>query len=213
MTLDEYLQATEYATRRLLEAIWHEQAEIEELSSEVRTLEQAVQAEYIAARIIIDDAETPDDVMLGVGRHWENHFGPDRDRHQRQQELGSLQAKRDARAFALGSLAAGLLHIAKQGLSIAFGKEEHWPDGRLVGTQPLKAVIRGARNQALHWEAVIRNQDTITTFEKLASDFGSPFDEFRAANLAMPVVDLLAWRAYDDYVADMRCFGTGAGGQ
>ncbi|GHE27218.1 hypothetical protein ACFOED_10610 [Vulcaniibacterium thermophilum] len=129
MTLAEYLDATEYAARSLLDAIWHEQAGIDALSARVATLERQVQAEYVRTQTIIDDAETPDDVMLGVGRHWETYFGPDRERHDQQQALEGLRAAREARTFAMGALAGNLLQIANQGLSAAFGEEANWPDG------------------------------------------------------------------------------------
>lgn len=206
MTLTEYLDATEYAARTLLEAVWHEQAEIDELSTRVATLERQVQAEYVRAQGIIDHAEDADDVMLGVGRHWENYFGPDRERNGQQQVLEGLRAARDARASALGALAGNLLQVAKQGLSTAFGDETNWPDGRVVGNQTLKAVIRGARNQTIHWEEGNCRPATEQVFQGLVQDFGAPFGEYNTANLAMPVLALLDWRTYEDYVADMRRF-------
>lgn len=206
MTLAEYLGATEYAARSLLDAIWHEQAEIDALSARVASLEWQVHAEYAMARAIIDDAETPDDVMLGVGRNFENYFGPDRERRDQQQELEALREARQARASALGALAGNLLQVAKQGLSTAFGEEANWPDGRAVGSQTLKAVIRGARNQTIHWEEGRCHPATVQVFQGLAQDYSAPFADYNATNLAMPVITLLGWRTYDDYVADMRRF-------
>ncbi|MBS0382007.1 MAG: hypothetical protein JSR56_06200 [Proteobacteria bacterium] len=207
MTMTEYLEATDYAARWLLEAIWHEEAEIEALSAQVTALERQVQAEYVRAQNIIDHAEDPDDVMLGVGRHWENYFGLDREHHGQQQELDSLLAARKARVLALGSLASSLLQLAKQGLSMVFGEEANWPDGRVVGSQTLSALIRGARNQAMHWdEGGLKNPKTIDVMKKLEADFGAPFGDYNQANLAMQVITLLNWRTYDDYAADMRCF-------
>lgn len=206
MTLAEYLDATEYAARSLLDAIWHEQAEVEALSARVASLERRVQAEYATARAIIDGAETPDDVMLGVGRDFENYFGPDRERHGQRQELEVLRAAREARASALGALAGNLLQVAKQGLSTAFGEEANWPDGRAVGSQTLKAVIRGARNQTIHWEEGNCRPAAAQVFQGLAQDYGAPFADYNASNLAMPVIALLGWRTYDNYVADMRRF-------
>ena len=206
MTLAGYLDATEYAARSLLDAIWHEQAQIEVLSARVTALEQMVRADYMQAKAIMDDAETPDDVMLGVGQHWETYFGPDRQRHGEQQELEGLRAAREARAYALGALAGNLLQVAKQGLSTAFGDETNWPDGRAVGSQTLKAVIRGARNETIHWEEGRCRPATVQVFQGLMRDFGPPFGDYNTANLAMPVITLLGWRTYNDYVADMRRF-------
>ena len=206
MTLTEYLDATEYAARSLLDAIWHEQAEIDALSARVATLERQVQAQYMRAQSIIDHAEDSDDLMLGVGRHWENYFGPDREHYGQQRELAGLRAAREARASALGALAGNLLQVAKQGLSTAFGEETSWPDGRAVGSRTLKAVIRGARNQTIHWEEGQCRAATAQVFQGLAQDFGAPFGDYNTANLAMAVIALLGWRTYDDYVADMRLF-------
>jgi len=212
MTLAEYLNATEYAARTLLNAIWHEQAEIEALFAKVTALEQMVRADYIQAQAITNDAETADDVMLGVGRHWETYFGADRERHGQQQELEELRAAREARASALGALAGNLLQIAKQGLSTAFGDEANWADGRAVGSQTLKAVIRGARNQTIHWEEGQCRGATMQVFQGLSRDFGVPFGDYNTANLAMLVITLLGWRTYDDYVADMLRFLDDANG-
>ena len=211
MTLAEYLDATEYAARSLLDAIWHEQAEIEALSARVARLERRVQAEYMRAQSIIDHAEDPDDLMLGVGQHWENYFGADRERHDQQQQLNRLVETRAARNLALGSLAGGLLQIAKQGLSLSLGGPANWPEGRAVGGQSLSSVIRGARNQAMHWDdGGLRQADTIAAMVHLERDFGAPFADYNTANLAMLVITLLGWRTYEDYVADMRRFDTGA---
>ncbi|HAI59973.1 MAG TPA: hypothetical protein DCM32_08875 [Xanthomonadaceae bacterium] len=206
MTLAEYLDATEYAARSLLDSIWHEQAEIEALSARAATMERQVQAEYATAQAIIDDSETPDDVMLGVGRSIENYFGADRKRYDQQQVLDGLRSARQARALALGTLAGNLLQLAKQGLSTALGEESNWPDGRAVGSQTLKTVIHGARNQTIHWEEGQCRPATVKVFQGLARDYGAPFTDYNTANLAMPVITLLGWRTYDDYVADMRRF-------
>src|SRR5690606_35383953 len=137
-------------------------------------------------------------------------FGPDRERHGQQQELERLREERQARAFAPGTLAGNLLQVAKQGLSIVFGDEANWPDGRPVSGQSLKAAIRGARNQTIHWEEGQCRTATVQVFERLAQDFGAPFGDYNTINLAMPVITLLGWRTYDNYVADMRRFDTGA---
>ena len=211
MTLTEYLESTEYAARTLLEAIWHEQAEIDALSVRVAALERQVQGEYVRAQHIIDNAEDPDDVMLGVGRHWANYFGPDRERNDQQQVLDRVLAVQQARELALGALAGSLLQTAKQGLSIVFGNEADWPTSRAVGGQTLSAVIRAARNQAMHWdEGGLTNRHTIAGMKQLESDFGAPFGDFNTINLAMPVIARLGWRTYEDYSADMQRIETAA---
>ena len=202
--LNQYLSETEYAAQQILAAIWHEYDAIVALAERVTVLEAQVAAEYRNASVIMNDAETPDDVMLGVGRHWENYFGPDRERSALSDQLAALQSAREAREFALGTLAGSLLQIAAQGLSVAFGSHANWPPGRVVGTQSLSDVIKGARNQATHWEEGNFRPATEQVFSQLTQDFGADFSNYRSKNLAMLVIGQIGWISYDAYLTDMK---------
>lgn len=70
------------------------------------------------------------------------------------------------------SLCGALLQIAKQGISIVHGGLQNAPDGRLVGTASLKAIVWQGRNQAIHYEENNPHPPTAALFQSLENQFG-----------------------------------------
>ena len=207
MTMEEYLKEIEFAATPILPAIWHEHAELKKMQTEVADLARRVEAEYRAAQSIADDAMDADDVMLATARHWENYFGDDKTLYHKDKETTALQQRVAAREFAVAALAGNLLQFAKQGISIAHGNLGACPSGRNIGTQVLKTVIWQGRNQALHWEGDGHGQPlhrpVEDCFNRLIADFGSRFTDFKTKNLGFAVVELLGWKSFVEFKADM----------
>jgi len=202
MNMEDYVQEIEHAATLLIDGIWHEQRQIESLRPQLAALERLVGAEYEAAQSIQENAEDADDVMLGVGRHWENYFGPDKERHQKQQELEARQESFQAHEFSIGTLAGGLLQHAKQGVSLVHGGLTGCPNGRLIGTQPLKEVIWQGRNQALHWEEGYAHPPVERCFQAL-SVIDAKFADYNKRNLGFDLVDQLGWKTFQAFRDDL----------
>lgn len=203
MNLSDYLNEMEYAASGVIELLWHEQSRAEMLRKEVEKLQRAAEENYERAHFIQQNAEGTDDLMLGVGMHWDTYFGEDKDQHYKSTDLATLEASLALREFSLSSLAGTLLQYAKQGLSASFGKPENWPLGRTIGSQNLKTIILEARNQSEHWEDGNPKQRVQQCFDTLAAEEASDFAEYRTSNMAFKVVSLLNWRSYAELKADL----------
>lgn len=203
MTIDDYLAEIDYAVTRVLDALWHEFVEADNLRKQIMALRAEMDHGYSRAEFIANNADDPDDVMLGVGGYWETYFGPDKDQFYKTKSLEELEARLSSKEFSFSSLSGSLLQYAKQGLSVAYGKPENWPDGRQIGTQALKTVILEARNQSIHWEEGNPRQRVKDCFDLLATDIDSKFSSYCAKNLAFDVVSMLGWKTVGEFKAEL----------
>ena len=99
-----------------------------------------------------------------------------------------------------------LLQLGKQGIAAAHGTRLAAPPGRMLGSQPLRDVVWGARNQAMHAEEGEYRVDTLEVFRSLETDFGSKFylDSTVRQSRASEVCELLGWTEYAAFEKDMR---------
>lgn len=85
-------------------------------------------------------------------------------------EYNAEQAARWAgllRALLLESVqvaCGALLQLGKQGIATAHGKRTAAPPGRIIGSQPIRDVVWGARNRAMHAEQGEYRAETLTVF-------------------------------------------------
>lgn len=203
MTLIDYLNEMEYAVTRVIDSLWHEHNEADALLKEIVALKKAAEDSYARAHFIQQNAEDADDLMLGVGIHWDTYFGGDKDQYHKSKDLESLEARLRTKEFSFSSLAGTLLQFAKQGLSVSFGKPENWPLGRSIGSQTLKTVILEARNQSEHWEEGAPRAPVERCFKSLAAEIGPQFGQYKTKNLAFEVVSILGWRSFTDFKSDL----------
>ena len=109
------------------------------------------------------------------------------------------------RELATQALCGALLQIAKQGISTVHRRPQNCPDGRFIGTQPIKNVIWQGRNQTMHYDDV-RGLDppVIACFQRLDADLSRTFSALvHSTNLATHVIDILGWHTYEAYEKDM----------
>ena len=203
MTLADYLNEMEYAVSCVIVALWHEHDEAEKLRKEIEDLRRVAEDSYQRVQFIQQHPEDADDVMLGVGIHWDTYFGEDKEQYYKSKDLNELEACLASKEFSFSSLAGTLLQYAKQGLSASFGKLNNWPDGRTVGSQHLKTIILESRNQSEHWEEGNPRLNVEQCFNTLAAEYGSEFGQYKTKNLAFEVVSMLGWRSYADFKNDL----------
>jgi hypothetical protein len=208
VNISDYLKEMEYAASGVIELMWHEHIEAEALRKEIEKLQRVAEENYERAYFIQQNAEDADDLMLGVGMHWDTYFGEDKDHHYKSTDLATLESSLALKEFSFSSLAGTLLQYAKQGLSASFGAPENWPQGRLIGTLSLKTIILEARNQSEHWEDGNPKSRVQRCFDTLATDKTPDFAEYRTKNLAFEVVSLLEWRSYAEFKADLLSMKT-----
>lgn len=203
MTLTDYLGEMEYAVTRVIESLWHEHDEAERLRKEIDELRKVATDNYQRDQFIQQNAEDGDDLMLGVGIHWDTYFGEDKEQYYKSKDIDTLEARLASREFSFSSLAGTLLQYAKQGLSASFGKPVNWPNGRLVGSQNLKTIILESRNQSQHWEEGSPSLKVNQCFNILTAEKGPDFGQYKTKNLAFVVVSMLGWHTYADFKNDL----------
>ncbi len=203
MEIQAYLGEIEHAARQLLAGIWREDHEVSSLAERVTALAAAARAEYGAASAMGIDAETPDDVMQATGRYWDTYFGADKGLDAKSDELEQAQARLALHGFSRAALASALLQFAKQAISLAHGGLQACPDGRPVGTQPIKAVIWQGRNQGIHWEDGHFTRSVDECCERLAHEVDAVFGNYRTRNVSFEVVSILGWRDWDSFRTDL----------
>ncbi len=203
MDIPSYLQEIEHATREALSLVWAEHRQVEELQGVVQQRTTEMEDGYRRARAWAD-SEDPDDIMLSAGLQWGTYFGADKQRHDAQENLEQTKDRLAAREFSRTAMAGSILQYAKQGISIAYGGLAVCPDGRMVGSQPIKQLIWQARNQALHWEDGNPHPPVRRCFNLLATEFDQKFANYAAANLAFEVISLLGWTTYEEFQSDLQ---------
>ncbi len=203
MTLTDYLNEMEYAVTRVIESLWHERDEAERLREEIDELRKVTAGNYQREQFIQQNTEDAEDLMLGVGIHWDTYFGEDKEQYYKSKDLDGLEARLASREFSFSSLAGTLLQYAKQGLSASFGKPVNWPNGRLVGSQNLKTIILESRNQSEHWEEGKPFPKVEQCFNTLAAEKGPEFGQYKTKNVAFEVISMLGWRSYADFKNDL----------
>ena len=203
MNMTNYTHEIKYAVEAALATIWADVEELEILRQQLDRLTAETERGYRRAQAFQYD-EDPDDVMMGVGVHWDTYFGPDKERHEVATTVDDLNQKIQVREFSRSAMSASVLQYAKQGISIVHGGLQPCPNGRGVGSQPLKTIIWQGRNQSLHWEEGNPKQPVIDCFDQLDIDFGDEFTPYNTSNLAFNVVRILNWKTYESFESDMQ---------
>jgi hypothetical protein len=201
--MHQYLSDTEYAARALIDLIATEERQLTQVENNYQIAKNKEHHLYqqLLNSPFNDDVTSAQEQATFVG--WANS------QHQLtalQNEIASLNASIDAKSGSIGALGAALLQIAKQGISLVHGGLNNCPDGRSIGSEKLKNVIWQGRNQSMHYEEGNLKQSVKNCFANLESTFGSQFSLILHSrkNLAHHVIDLLGWKDYATYEADMR---------
>jgi len=207
-TLRDYLKETEFASTKLIQAIWNDFNRAEKLKDKIQEQSKIVQIEYSRALAMQRYAEDPDDVMAGVGRYWENYFGADKEVYHKAEKLEDLTKLMAARELSFTTLCGNLLEHAKKGLSLVYGHPNVWPTGKQIGSQGLSKIILEGRNQSTHIDEAIKTgtykkPDVATCFNKLAQDIDPVFADYLKRDMSFEIIQTLGWKTFNKYKSDM----------
>jgi hypothetical protein len=202
MTMPEYLKEIEHAASETLRLAWSEQKQFEELDAFIARLTEQIEESARRVEWLIDNPEFDDDLQ-STAMHWDSYFGPEKDKFYAEKSKPELQALLNLRKFSTDALSGNMLQYGKQAISFVHAKLGACPDGRIIGTQPLKNIVWQSRNQALHWEEGTFKPPVTACFDSLAKEVDLKFGEFNTRNMASDVVALLAWREFADFEKDM----------
>jgi hypothetical protein len=208
-TIKDFLNETGYASSKIIEVIWDDSIHIDKLKMEIQIKAQLVQKEYESAISMQMYADDPDDVMAGVGRYWENHFGMDKEVHFKNEELIGLTKLLFARQFSITTLCGYLLEQSRKGLSLIYGNPRNWPSGRLIGTQAISKIILESRNQSIHINEAIttgkyQKADIGKCFSTLETEIDKIFADYLKRDMSFDIVKMFHWKTLDEYQMDLN---------
>ncbi len=201
--MHQYLQDTEYAVRNLIQLAHAEEDQLRALLAKLEAMKPQIKVlEWDFESSDLND-DFSDVYVIGA---FSRMAQARTEANNLQGQIASLQASIGTRQQAIQAISGSILQVAKQGISLVHGGLKPAPEGRFIGTASLKSIIWNARDQAMHFEEGIpRNPAVRALFSILEAEQGSEFS--LAAHLhqsrARQVINLLGWREYSAYVADM----------
>lgn len=201
--MHKYLIDTEFAVTNLLQLAIEEEKKLEEQKTRLASTE----AQFRIHRWDFESSDLNDDfsdayVMAAFGRMAKASQEAER----LKQEVAALQASVGAHQQATQAIAGAVLQIAKQGISLVHGGLKTAPEGRKIGSVPIRDIIWQARNQALHYEEGSFNLAVSGLFATLEHEQGTSFSLSLHSNQsrAKQVLSLLGWVDHATYVQDMK---------
>tara|TARA_R100000306_G_scaffold22295_2_gene25829 strand:- start:5279 stop:5914 length:636 start_codon:yes stop_codon:yes gene_type:complete len=122
------------------------------------------------------------------------------------EEVRILAALIDAKSASIAALSGALLQIAKQGLSVIYGKPQNSPRGAEVSGLLVKDVIWEGRNQSIHYENPKEiSKAVVDLFERIdgARNDGISWDSRSQYNYAFDVIKFLGWLDWKQFEGHM----------
>jgi hypothetical protein len=219
MDIIEYLSETEYAVKNIINLISHDKKSLNEYLVDLNNLKKQLSPfeelykDYVSKDISDDFCDLQ--VMYAAQRYY-NYEEKNRDKKQKflteinilSEKLKIKQSQLDTRKFSIKCLCGAMLQIAKQGLSICYGKEESCVEVKRIAGERISNIIFQARNQSIHFEESLNNK-VISCFNNLEQQLGNnvSIDQAQNINLAdVIVIDVLVWNSYDNFYTDMIAF-------
>jgi len=203
MSLDAYLLQTEFAVKAIIDIICSDAKKLAELEHSLRhiTAEFDVRYQIFLANEFHPAANYYHALMAKA--HESQHT------RQKQvlDDIEALTSTIDAKSASVGALAGALLQIAKQGISITYGKKQNAPKGAELGGLPIRDIIWEARNQTVHYENPREiSADVVKIFEQIDATRadGVTWKPKERINYSFDVVRWLGWFDYNQYLSHMR---------
>lgn len=200
--MHQYLNDTEFAVRNLLHLATGEEKTLKELAPRLAS----VGAQLRVHKWDFESSDLNDDfsdayVMSAFGRMAKAH----QEAATLQNQMAAIQASIGTHQHATQAITGAILQIAKQGISVVHGGLAAAPEGRRIGSLPIRDIIWQARNQSLHFEDGSFNKAVTTLFSVLEAEHGPQFSLAQHAkqSRAKQVLGLLRWDSYEHYLNDM----------
>ncbi len=219
MGIIAYLSETEYAVKNIINLISHNKRSLNEYLVDLNNLKKQLSPfeelykDYISKDISDNFCDLQ---VMYAAQCYYNYEEKNRDKKQKflteinilSEKLKIKQSQLDTRNFSIKCLCGAMLQIAKQGLSICYGKEENCVEVKTIAGERLSNIIFQARNQSMHFEESLNNK-VISCFNNLKQQFGNnvSIDQTQNINLAdVIVLDVLIWNSYEKFYTDMVAF-------
>lgn len=198
MVMKDYISQTEHATRSLVDLIAADHKALDNANRALRGATEKFDFQY--QTFLSNEFHTA-----------ANHYHAQMARaHQAtaavDEEVKSLAASIDAKSASIAALSGALLQVAKQGLSVVYGKPQNTPRGPEVSGLLVKDIIWEGRNQSIHYENPKEISDAVVDFfrriDGVRND-GNSWDPRSQYNYAFDIINFLGWLDWKQFEGHM----------
>lgn len=208
--MKRYLQETRFAASSLIEIIWSDFAKLEVIDAQLK--------------VLTNEFEFKRQVFLANEFHpAANHYhaqaaqayaGMSESKIEFENKVHGLTESIEAKSASISALSGAILQLAKQCISLRYGRPQNAPDGPDVDGISVKEIIWEGRNQSIHYENPKEISDGVVgLFKRLdaSRNDGVVWNPRSQINFAFEVVSFLGWSTYENYERHMNLIGAKKG--
>ncbi|WP_316348909.1 hypothetical protein [Desulfuromonas acetoxidans] len=200
--MKKYISETQYAASSLIDLIWADYDSLEKLNDQLKTLTAEFEVKY---QVFIANEYHPA-ANYYHAQMAKAHQGIAAPKAELEKQIKDVSESIDAKSASIAALSGALLQLAKQYISLRFGKPQNAPDGADISGVLVKNIIFEGRNQSIHYENPKEISENVTKlFAELDAirEDGNTWDAKSQRNFAFEVVKLLGWRTFGDFEAHL----------
>jgi len=200
--MKHYLKETEFATKSLIELISDDFNELTRLNENlvVMTTELDIKYQTFMANEYHPAANF---YYAQMAQAFEKKEVLNKETNEK---IEAVVMNIDAKSASITALSGALLQIAKQGISVTYGKPQNAPKGGDFNGILIKEIIWEARNQSNHYENPREISSKVvhifSQLDKVRND-GLNWDVKSQVNFSFEVLRLLGWLDYEIYTEHM----------
>jgi hypothetical protein len=201
--MKKYLEEISHAASSLIELIWFDFDKLEERNSQLK----ALTAEFDVKHQVFLANEFHPAANFYHAQMAKVHEGIANSKAELEREIMDVSVSIDAKSASIAALSGAILQIAKQCISLKYGKLQSAPDGEYINGVLIKEIIWEGRNQSIHYENPKEiSGNIVALFAKLDSIRGDGviWDVRSKTNFAFEIVKFLGWRTYSDFEIHLK---------
>ncbi len=201
--MKKYLQETKFAASSLIKLIWADYEDLENLNTQLKKLTAEFDIRY---QIFLANEFHPaaNHYHAQMAKSYECMAQP---KAELESEIKKISESIDAKSASIAALSGAILQIAKQCISLRYGKPQNAPNGDDIGGVFIKDIVWEGRNQSIHYENPKDISDKVvalfTKLDAIRAD-GNTWDARSQTNFAFEIVNFLGWRTYDDFEVQLK---------
>lgn len=201
--MKKYLEETKFAASSLIDLIWADFEHLEGLKDRLKKLTAEFDIRY---QLFLANEFHPaaNHYHAQMAKAYEGIAQP---KAELESQIQGVSERIDAKSASIAALSGAILQIAKQCISLKYGKPQNAPAGDDIGGILIKDILWEGRNQSIHYENPKEISDNVVTLfaelDALRAD-GETWDARSQTNFAFEIVQLLGWRTYGDFEGHLK---------
>jgi len=200
--MKKYIGETKYAATSLIDLIWADYESLAALNSELKELTSEFEVRY---QVFIANEFHPA-ANYYHAQMAKVYQGMAKPKAELEKQIQDVSESIDAKSASIAALSGALLQLAKQCISLRYGKPQNAPDGADISGVLVKDIIIEGRNQSIHYENPKEISENVTKLFKALDTIrndGNTCDAKSQTNFAFEVVKLLGWRTFSGFEAHL----------